>query len=80
MGTLTIYEDLSDTAHVNGKIAVSYTYRVSTKANKSPTDTSTKNEHIRDPSISARRIGNPGTPDTINNSISGGYTWKCTRK
>ena len=57
-----------------------YTHRASTKAKKSPTDTSTTNEHSRDPSISSRCIGNPGTPDTHNKDSSGVYIGKHTRK
>ena len=59
---------------------VSYTYRDSTKANKSPTDTSNNNEHSRDTSISSRCIGDPGTPDTIKNYSSGGYIVNNTIK
>ena len=60
--------------------AVSYTYRASIKAKKSPTDTSTTNEHSRDLNISSRFVGNTYTPDTINNDSSGGYIGKSTRK
>ena len=80
MGTLTIKPDLPYAANGDDRTAVSYTYRTSTKANKSPTYNSTKNEHSIDPSISARCIGNPGTPDTSKNDRSGGYTEKLIRK
>ena len=80
MGTLAIQIDLTYTEHGNGRTEVFYTYMASTKSQISPTDTSTTNEHSRDPSISGVCIGNTGTTDTTNNNISGGYTGKRIRK
>ena len=80
VGKLTIQTDHPYTAQGNGRIELSYTYRASKTFNKSPIDNSTINEHMRDPSILARFIVNPGTNYTIINERSGGYTGKCKRK
>ena len=80
VGTLTIHPYLPYTAHGNERTEVYYTYRASTKANKSSTDNSTTKEHIRYPSISYICISDPGTTDTISNGSIWGYIGNYTRK